>query len=154
MIWQMFKILKEKIIYSYIVWFSVSRLKSELSNIAIIFQIPLRFQEHYLLYNSVNSLFNIGVEIFAVWAKNAPASIYFTVKMSLCFIWAPRREGVLGERMYKSTHSLTLALDRVEPSASRSGRFTSRERAPGAHWIGGLVGPRAVLVLAIDEHKC
>jgi len=24
--------------------------------------------------------------------------------------------------------------------------FTPRERAPGTHWIGGWVGPRAVLV--------
>jgi hypothetical protein len=25
------------------------------------------------------------------------------------------------------------------------GRFTPRERAPGTHWIGGWVGPRAIL---------
>jgi hypothetical protein len=25
------------------------------------------------------------------------------------------------------------------------GRFTSRERDPGTHWIGGWVGPRAIL---------
>jgi hypothetical protein len=29
--------------------------------------------------------------------------------------------------------------------ASRTGRFTPRERAPGTHWIGSWVGPRAVL---------
>jgi hypothetical protein len=40
---------------------------------------------------------------------------------------------------------LTLALDGGEWSASRPGRFTRRERAPGTHWIGGLVGPRAGL---------
>jgi hypothetical protein len=28
-------------------------------------------------------------------------------------------------------------------SVSRPGRFTPRERAPGAHWIGDWVGPRA-----------
>jgi hypothetical protein len=39
---------------------------------------------------------------------------------------------------------LTSALDGGEWSASRPGRFTSRERAPGTHWIGGWVGPRAV----------
>jgi hypothetical protein len=32
-----------------------------------------------------------------------------------------------------------------EWSASRPGRLTPRERAPGTHWIGGWVGPRAVL---------
>jgi len=40
---------------------------------------------------------------------------------------------------------LTSALDGGEWSASRSGRFTQRVRAPGIHWIGGWVGPRAVL---------
>jgi hypothetical protein len=42
-------------------------------------------------------------------------------------------------------HSLISALDGGEWSASRPGRFTPRERAPGTLWIGGLVGPRAVL---------
>jgi hypothetical protein len=32
-----------------------------------------------------------------------------------------------------------------EWSASRPGRFTPGERAPGTHWIGGWVGPRAGL---------
>jgi hypothetical protein len=44
-----------------------------------------------------------------------------------------------------STHSLSSALDGGEWLASRSGRFTPRERALGTHWIGGWVGPRAVL---------
>jgi hypothetical protein len=41
--------------------------------------------------------------------------------------------------MYTSTHSLTSALDGGEWSASRTGRFTPRERAPGTHWMGGWV---------------
>jgi hypothetical protein len=32
-----------------------------------------------------------------------------------------------------------------ELSASRPGRFAHGEIAPGTHWIGGSVGPRAVL---------
>jgi hypothetical protein len=32
-----------------------------------------------------------------------------------------------------------------EWSASRPGRFTLGERAPGTHWIGGWMGPRAGL---------
>jgi hypothetical protein len=32
-----------------------------------------------------------------------------------------------------------------EWSVSRPGRFTPRERAPGTHWIGGWVDPRAGL---------
>jgi hypothetical protein len=48
----------------------------------------------------------------------------------------------VGKWRYSSTHSLTSALDGGEWSASRPDRFNPRERAPGAHWIGG---PRAVL---------
>jgi hypothetical protein len=73
------------------------------------------------------------------------------VKFSLCFKWAPRHEGVLGEWKYVSTYSLTSALDGDEWSASRPGRFTSRERTPGTHWIGGWVGPRAVLDTAVKR---
>jgi len=51
----------------------------------------------------------------------------------------------LGEWRCSSTHSLTSALDGGEWSASRPSRFTPRERAPSTHWIGGWVGPRAVL---------
>jgi hypothetical protein len=58
---------------------------------------------------------------------------------------APRHEDVLGERMYRSTHSLISALDGGELSASRPGRSTPRERDPVTHWIGGWVGPRAGL---------
>jgi hypothetical protein len=36
---------------------------------------------------------------------------------------------------------LTSALATVEWSASRLGRFTPGERAPGTHWIGGWVDP-------------
>jgi hypothetical protein len=57
----------------------------------------------------------------------------------------PRHQGVLVEWRYSSTHSLNSGVDGSEWSASRPGRFTPRETAPGAHWIGGWVGPRAVL---------
>jgi hypothetical protein len=40
---------------------------------------------------------------------------------------------------------LTSALVGGEWSASRLGRFTPRERAPGTHWIGSWVGPSACL---------
>jgi hypothetical protein len=67
-------------------------------------------------------------------------------------LWAPCHEGVLGEWRYNSsTHSLTSALDGGEWSASRPGRFTPRERAPGNHWIEGWVGPRAVLDAAVKR---
>jgi hypothetical protein len=40
---------------------------------------------------------------------------------------------------------LTSALVRGEWSASRHGRITPGKRAPGTHWIGDWVGPRAGL---------
>jgi hypothetical protein len=58
---------------------------------------------------------------------------------------AALREDVLRKCRYSSTHSLTLALDGGEWPASRPGRFTSEERAPSTHWIGGWLGPRAGL---------
>jgi hypothetical protein len=42
-------------------------------------------------------------------------------------------------------YSLISALDGGEWSVSRPGRFTPRERAPGTLWMGGRVGPRAVV---------
>jgi hypothetical protein len=48
-------------------------------------------------------------------------------------------------------HSLTLAIDEGEWSDSRLGSFTPRERAPGNHWIGGCVGPRAVLDVVVKR---
>jgi hypothetical protein len=50
-----------------------------------------------------------------------------------------------------STYSLTSALDGDEWSASRPGRFIARESAPGTHWIGGWVGPRAVLEAVVKR---
>jgi hypothetical protein len=38
---------------------------------------------------------------------------------------------------------LTSALAGGEWSASRTDRFTQADRAPGTHWIGGWVNPRA-----------
>jgi hypothetical protein len=46
---------------------------------------------------------------------------------------------------------LTSALDGSEWSASRPGRFTPRERAPGIHWIGDWVGTRAVLDAVVNR---
>jgi hypothetical protein len=40
---------------------------------------------------------------------------------------------------------LTSALVAGKWSASRPSRFTPGERAPGTHWIGRWVGPRAGL---------
>jgi hypothetical protein len=42
-------------------------------------------------------------------------------------------------------HSLTLALDGGEWSASCPGCFAAGERALGTPWIGGWMSPRAIL---------
>jgi hypothetical protein len=63
--------------------------------------------------------------------------------LSLCFNGAPRREGVLWQWRYISTHSLISALDRGEWSASRPGRFASRERTPRTHLDRRLGGPQS-----------
>jgi hypothetical protein len=44
---------------------------------------------------------------------------------------------------------LTSALVEGEWSATRPSRFTPGERAPGTHWIGGWVDPRA----SMDDKK-
>jgi hypothetical protein len=71
-------------------------------------------------------------------------------KVVLCVNWA-HHEGVFGEWTYSSTHSLNSALDGDEWSASHSGRFTPRKGATGTHWIGGWVGPRAVLNVVVKR---
>jgi len=44
-----------------------------------------------------------------------------------------------------------LVLDGGERSASHPGHFTPRERAPGNHWTGGWVGPRAGLDMVVKR---
>jgi hypothetical protein len=65
------------------------------------------------------------VQFSDVWTR------FVNVKLPLYFNWAPHHEGILGNG--------------GEWSASRPGRFTSRDKAPGTHWIGGWVGSRAGL---------
>jgi hypothetical protein len=47
----------------------------------------------------------------------------------------------------------TSALDGREWSVSRPGSFTAGLRAPGTHWTGGWVGPRAVLDTVVKKKK-
>jgi hypothetical protein len=49
---------------------------------------------------------------------------------------------------------LTSALDGGEWSASCLRLFTSRTRAPGTHWIGGWVDPRACLYAVEKIEVC
>jgi hypothetical protein len=90
--------------------------------------------------------------IFQVSKLSYP-QVKVKVKVSLCFNWAPRHEGVLGEWRYSSIHSLTSALDGGEWSASRPGRFTHRERAPSTHWVGHRVILDAVVKRKIPSPR-
>jgi hypothetical protein len=45
----------------------------------------------------------------------------------------------------------TSVLDEGEWPALRPSRFTPRDKAPGTHWIGGWVGPRASLDVAVKR---
>jgi hypothetical protein len=88
------------------------------------------------------------VQITVIHAhKSVNISGMVKVKQSLCFFLTKHHsmKAYWGEWRYSFRHSLNLALHRREWSASRLGRFIPRERAPGTHWIGGWVGPRAVL---------
>jgi hypothetical protein len=74
------------------------------------------------------------------------------VKLSLCFNWASRYKGVLGEWWrYSSTLFLTSALDGGEWLASRPGRFIPREGAPGTHWVGCWMVPRVGLEAVVER---
>jgi hypothetical protein len=65
------------------------------------------------------------------------------------FNWAPHH----AEGVEVQLHAfLTSALDGGEWSASRTGRFIPRERAPSAHWIRGWLDPRAGLD-AVERRK-
>jgi hypothetical protein len=59
----------------------------------------------------------------------------------------PRHEDVLGEWRYSSTHSLTSVLDGGGWSATPLPPVSlpPEKEPPRTHWIGGWVGPRAVL---------
>jgi hypothetical protein len=54
-----------------------------------------------------------SAEVKNAWSYTSitPIRLHGVVKLSLCFSWAPRHEGVLGEWRYSSSHSLTSALD-------------------------------------------
>jgi hypothetical protein len=92
-------------------------------------------------------------EMQGLKVENGLNWVSIKVKLSPCFFlnWAPRHEGVLWEWRYSCTHSLTSALDGGEWSASRSSGFTPRERVSDTHWIGGWVGPRAVLDTVVKK---
>jgi hypothetical protein len=74
------------------------------------------------------------------------------VKLTLCLInKALCHEDIWGSGGIAPPF-LTSALDGGEWSASRPYRIIPRERAPGTHWVGGWVGPRAGLDAVEEKH--
>jgi hypothetical protein len=67
-------------------------------------------------------------------------TIHVNVKLSLCLT-----------KHHAMKTFLSSVLDGGDWSASRPGRFTSSERAPGTHWIGGWMGPRTVLDVVVKR---
>jgi hypothetical protein len=86
-------------------------------------------------------LSTLNCEVCKQFIQELPLQIMVKVKLSLCLT----KHHTMKTWMYRSTHSLTLALDGGEWSVSCPGCFTPRERAPGMHWIGCWVGLRAGL---------
>jgi hypothetical protein len=83
---------------------------------------------------------NITVSIISQDVFGEAYNVYeVKVKLSLCLTKHHAMEAYW-ELRYSSTHSLISALDGGEWLASRPGRFTPKERAPGTHWIGDWVG--------------
>jgi hypothetical protein len=72
------------------------------------------------------------------------------VKFYLCLTKSHAMKTYWGVEVYFQAF-LTSALDGGEWSASRPGRFTPRERTARIHWIGGWVGPRAVLDAVVER---
>ena len=66
------------------------------------------------------------------------SGVQFLKGEDMCRPW--KYEGGVEVRLHSVLHS---TLDGSEWSAASSGRFTSRYRARGTHFIGGWVGPRA-----------
>jgi hypothetical protein len=88
----------------------------------------------------------ISISFSMVYSINLSRRILLhKVKVTLCFInFAICHEDIWGSGGIAPPF-LTSALDRGEQSASHSGSFIPRERAPGTHWIEGCVGPGASL---------
>jgi hypothetical protein len=98
-----------------------------------------RSAHSYRFPNQSISSFNIFCECFLCRCTQGKVKVVPVLNSEPC------HEGVLGEWRYSSRTFLTSALNGGEWSASRPGHFKPRERAPRTHWIGGWVGPRAVL---------
>jgi hypothetical protein len=90
---------------------------------------------------------NSFLHSFPQWTPKTASHMLFR---ALRKVTVPQEHGALTEHHAMKAYwgvedtALRIVLG-GEWSASRPGRFTPRERAPGTPWIGGWVGPRAGL---------
>jgi hypothetical protein len=96
-----------------------------------------------LLYQNQLMLMRKMIAIYAE-NRNVTCRAVRATKMTSSSSDALCHEGVWGSGCI-DPHVLSSALAGGEWSTSRPGRFTPGERAPGTHWIGGCVDPRAGL---------
>jgi hypothetical protein len=87
-----------------------------------------------------------------VYLAEVKVKVKVKLKLSLCFLLTELNaietywgNGGIAHAFFTS------ALDGGKWSASRSGRFTTRERAPSTHWIGGWVGSKAGLEAVVKR---
>jgi len=78
----------------------------------------------YVMRNYVLQWRNIFLKVMYILSLVFCIKAKMKVKLFLCFNWASRQEGILGEWRYSSTHSSISALD-GEWLTSRPSRFTS-----------------------------
>jgi len=117
--------------------------------LAIQSYIVLSFRKRYLIQPRFLK------PVMALCLGTAVTSPYITLPSLSCYTYT-RARAHARTHTHTHTHKVAPALFLIEHHAmkaywgcggiaSRSGRFTPRQRAPGTHWIGGWVGPRAVL---------
>jgi hypothetical protein len=86
---------------------------------------------------------------FYLYSRN---TVLFVIILSLCLIKHHAMKAHWGSGG-TAPRVLDLSTSGSEWSASLPGCFTPRERAPGTHWVGGWVGPRAVLDIQVVKGK-
>jgi hypothetical protein len=100
------------------------------------------------LYSNINPYYWKFVQFYShiKWGKRWKTGVRFPAGSRLFSI----RQHV---QNCAGPHPASSTLDRGEWPASRTGRFTPRERTPGTHWIAGGVGPRVGLDAVTKRKK-
>jgi hypothetical protein len=92
-------------------------------------------------HSSILYLLTFNLKLLFLHIKDKFVPVLLTKHHAIKVYWG------VEVRLYAFLNSV---LDGGEWSASHLGRFIPRERAPGSHWIGGWVGPRASLDAVVN----